>query len=123
MFYRNVVEQTTGPESLTHVFQPTRTIFKLVQDMIGKNLLTEFHGDRTINMAIRVLTTKNAPPPWQTYIIWTNLLTKFHEDRKMNMEKNSPPGCHGFQAAVTIFELVQYIIGTNLRNKFHEHQK
>ncbi|KAH3778414.1 hypothetical protein DPMN_179872 [Dreissena polymorpha] len=42
-----------------HVFQPTGIIFKFVQDIIGMNLLTEFHEDRTINVASRV---KNAPP-------------------------------------------------------------
>ena len=57
-----------------HVFPPTGTIFKLIQDIIGTNHLTKFHDDRTINVASRVLTRfyksmiyshirKNAPPP------------------------------------------------------------
>ncbi|KAH3863960.1 hypothetical protein DPMN_026968 [Dreissena polymorpha] len=57
-----------------------------------------FHDDRTINVASRVLTRKNAPRP---NIIRTNLLTKFHEDRKINVayrvltRKNAPPpGSH-----------------------------
>ncbi|KAH3865096.1 hypothetical protein DPMN_028135 [Dreissena polymorpha] len=37
-------------------FQATVIIFKLVQDIIGKNILTKFHGDRTINVASRVKT-------------------------------------------------------------------
>ncbi|KAH3770222.1 hypothetical protein DPMN_171506 [Dreissena polymorpha] len=69
----------------------------IVQD-IGKNLLTKFHEDRTINVASRVLTTKNAPSPGSHAlqpigticelikdIIKTNLLTKFHEDPKINV--------------------------------------
>ncbi|KAH3704005.1 hypothetical protein DPMN_079060 [Dreissena polymorpha] len=44
------------PAPGSHVFQTTRTIFKLVQYIIGTNLLTKFHEDRTINVAFRVLT-------------------------------------------------------------------
>ncbi len=40
----------------SHVFQPTGIIFDLVPDIIGMNLLTEFHKDQTINVASRVLT-------------------------------------------------------------------
>ncbi|KAH3843040.1 hypothetical protein DPMN_116547 [Dreissena polymorpha] len=65
-----------------HVFQLTQTIFKLVQDIIRMNLLTKFHEDRTINVASRVLTRKNAPPP---DILGTNLMTKFHDDRTINV--------------------------------------
>ncbi|KAH3809188.1 hypothetical protein DPMN_137549 [Dreissena polymorpha] len=79
-----------------HVFQPTETIFKLVQDTIGTNLLNKFHEDWTINVASRLFTgLKNA------------LLS----------------GGHVFKATVTIFQLVQYIIGTNLQNKFHDDLK
>ena len=46
------------------------TIFNLIQDIIGTNLLTTFHEDQKINVASRVLTRfnyshkrKNAPPP------------------------------------------------------------
>ncbi|KAH3834294.1 hypothetical protein DPMN_107614, partial [Dreissena polymorpha] len=35
----------------------------LLADIIGTNLLTKFHEDRKINVASRVLTRKNAPPP------------------------------------------------------------
>ncbi|KAH3704934.1 hypothetical protein DPMN_079996 [Dreissena polymorpha] len=71
--------------------QSTATIFELFQDIIGTNLVTKFHEDRTINVGSRVLTRQNAPPP----------------------------GCHVFQPTGTIFEFVQDIIGTNL-NKFHD---
>ncbi|KAH3720410.1 hypothetical protein DPMN_063309 [Dreissena polymorpha] len=79
----------------------TRTIFEHVQDIIGKNLLTKFHDDRTINMAFRVFTRKHATPPWRPYIIGLNSLTKFHDDRTINVasrvltRKNAPsPGGH-----------------------------
>ncbi|KAH3854547.1 hypothetical protein DPMN_097090 [Dreissena polymorpha] len=78
-----------------HVFQPTGTIVELVQYFIGTNLLTKFHDDRTINVASRVLTRKNAPPhgghvflPTGTnfqYFIGINLLTKVQEDRTINV--------------------------------------
>ncbi|KAH3790821.1 hypothetical protein DPMN_169029 [Dreissena polymorpha] len=107
-----------------HVFKPTGTIFVLVQDIIGTNLLTKFHEDRTINVASRLLTKKmSRPPPWcQCFstnrnhfklvqdIIRTNLLTK----------KNAPhPGGNVFQLTATIFELNQDIIGTNRLTNFH----
>ncbi|KAH3775654.1 hypothetical protein DPMN_177060 [Dreissena polymorpha] len=78
------------------------------------NLLTKFHEDRKINVASRVLTRKNAPPPG----------SHFHEDRTVNVAsrvQNAPPlGSHVFQANVTIFKLIQDIIETNLLSKFHE---
>ncbi|KAH3803263.1 hypothetical protein DPMN_156965 [Dreissena polymorpha] len=68
-----------------HVFfLPTGIIFELIHDIIGKNLMTKFHGlwtinnlltkyhdDRTINVASR----EKCPPPLGRN---TNLLTKFH---------------------------------------------
>ncbi|KAH3857285.1 hypothetical protein DPMN_099891 [Dreissena polymorpha] len=60
--------------------------------IIGTNLLTKFHEDRKINVASRVLTRKNAPPP----------------------------GSHVFQPTGIIFELIQDIIGMNVLTKFHE---
>ncbi|KAH3707967.1 hypothetical protein DPMN_067405 [Dreissena polymorpha] len=89
----------------------TGTLFELVQNIIGKNLLTKFHDERTINTASRVLTRKNATPPWRPYIIGTNHLTKVHDDRTINVasrvltRKNAPP---------------PDIIRTNLLTKFHE---
>ncbi|KAH3776493.1 hypothetical protein DPMN_177919 [Dreissena polymorpha] len=81
-----------------HFFKANKTIFELIQDIIGTNLLTKFHEDRKINVASKVLTRKNAPPPGGNvfkpngiifehvqYIIWMNLLTNFHEDRTINV--------------------------------------
>ncbi|KAH3895385.1 hypothetical protein DPMN_019549 [Dreissena polymorpha] len=105
-----------APPTGGHVFQATGTIFEL------------FHDDRTINTASRVLTRKNATPPWQPF----------------HIRKNAPPtGGHVFQATGTIFELFHddrtintasrvltrknatppwqpYIIGTNHLTKFHD---
>ncbi|KAH3876238.1 hypothetical protein DPMN_000075 [Dreissena polymorpha] len=118
-------EQCPAPDG--HVFKATKTMFELIQDIIRTNLLTKFHDDRIINVTSRVLTRKNAPPPWWPSFIGINLLTKFHEDPTINVAsrvKNaSPLGSHIFQAKVTIFKLIQDIIGTNLLTKFHEDPK
>ncbi|KAH3696135.1 hypothetical protein DPMN_083598 [Dreissena polymorpha] len=91
-----------------HVFPPTGTIFKLIQDIIGTNHLTKFHDDRTINVASRV---KNAPPPDRKINVASRMLTR----------TNAPPPCgHVFQPICIIFELVQAIIVMNLLTKFHE---
>ncbi|KAH3845660.1 hypothetical protein DPMN_087942 [Dreissena polymorpha] len=113
--------------------------------IIGINLQTKFHEDRKINVASRVLTRKNAPPPGSHVfqptsiifelfqnIIQMNLLTKFHEDGTVNVasrvltrfyyshiRKNAPPlGSHFFQANIIIFKLIQDIIETNLQTNF-----
>ncbi|KAH3795021.1 hypothetical protein DPMN_148566 [Dreissena polymorpha] len=136
----NSHKRKNAPPPGGHVFQPKGIIFELVQDNIGRNLLTKFHEDQTINVASRV---KNAPPlgthVFQAKvtifeliqdIIGTNLLTKYHEDRKIkvasgaiysHIRKNALPlGSNVFQANITIFELIQDIIETNLLTKFHE---
>ncbi|KAH3862279.1 hypothetical protein DPMN_025245 [Dreissena polymorpha] len=137
-----VLTRKNAMPSCSHVFQPTSIIFELVQDIIGMNLLTKFHEDRTVNVASRVLTRlyyshirKNTPPlgshVFQANIIIfeliqdnieTNLLTKFHEDWTIN-EKCPAPGDHAFKATKTIFELIQDIIGSNLLTKFPDDHK
>ncbi|KAH3872376.1 hypothetical protein DPMN_035592 [Dreissena polymorpha] len=61
------------------------------------------------------------------HIIGTNIVTKIHEDRKiyvtsrvLTMKNAPPPGSHGFQPIVTIFELIQDIIETYILAKFYE---
>ncbi|KAH3717302.1 hypothetical protein DPMN_060085 [Dreissena polymorpha] len=97
------------PTPSRHVFKATKTIFELIQDIIGTNLLTKFHDDRNINVTSRVLTRKIAPPPWWPYIIGINLLTEFHEDRTINVAsrvKNAPPlGSHVFQAIKSLRQI------------------
>ncbi|KAH3725463.1 hypothetical protein DPMN_051307, partial [Dreissena polymorpha] len=116
--------------------------------IIGINLQTKFHEDRTINVASRekcpapwrpcfsskhwtinvasrVLTRKNAPPPGGHVFQPTGIIFQlFYEDWTINVAsrvKNAPPlGSHVFQANVTIFELIQDIIETKLLTKFHE---
>ncbi|KAH3754044.1 hypothetical protein DPMN_188702 [Dreissena polymorpha] len=88
-----------------HVFKVTEIIFKLIQDIIGTNLLIKFHEDRKINVASRVLTRKNACP-----------LHHFKTYRTINVASR----VHVFQANLTILELIQDIIETNLLTKFHE---
>ncbi|KAH3721890.1 hypothetical protein DPMN_064839 [Dreissena polymorpha] len=102
-------------------------------DIIGTNLLTKFHEDLIINVASRVLTSKNDMPLatmkdapllgshfFQANIIIleliqdiieTNLLTKFHEDWSINVASRVLTSQTSIK---TIFELIQDIIGTNL---------
>ncbi|KAH3775782.1 hypothetical protein DPMN_177189 [Dreissena polymorpha] len=94
------------------------------RDIIGTNLTTKFHEDRTINVASRVFTNKcgrtdkdrkTASSPWQPF------LTKFHVDRTKNVtsKKNAPPtGGHVFSPIWTIFELVRDINKTNVLTNF-----
>ncbi|KAH3872988.1 hypothetical protein DPMN_036212 [Dreissena polymorpha] len=134
-----VLTRKTATSHGGHVFQQTGIFFELVQDIIGMNLLTKFHENRTINVASRV---KNAPPLGSHVfqakvtifeliqdISGTNLLSKFHEDRKINVasrvltRKNAPlPGGHVFQPTGIVFKHVQDIIGMNLLTKFYEKQ-
>ncbi|KAH3877419.1 hypothetical protein DPMN_001285 [Dreissena polymorpha] len=97
----NVASREKCPVPGGHVFNATKTIFELIQDIIGTNLLTKFHDDRKINVTPRVLTRKIALPLWP-YIIEMNLLTKFHEDRTINVASR------------------EKCIETNLLTKFHE---
>ncbi|KAH3695306.1 hypothetical protein DPMN_082763 [Dreissena polymorpha] len=130
------VLKKNSPPHGGHVFQPTGTIFQLVQEIIKANLLTKFHDERTINVASRVLGRKNAPPrgghvfqPTGTicelvkHIIKMNHLTKFHDDRtKMwSLQKMPRPlAAMIFHSTRIILELVQDIIRMNLWTKFHE---
>ncbi|KAH3784371.1 hypothetical protein DPMN_162325 [Dreissena polymorpha] len=103
-----VLTRKNAPPPCGHVCKATKTIFKLTQNMIGKNLMTKFHEDRKINVASR------APPPAGGHTI--NVASR--------VRKNAPPlGSHVFQAKVTIFKLIKDFIGTNLLIKFHEDWK
>ncbi|KAH3755747.1 hypothetical protein DPMN_190446 [Dreissena polymorpha] len=115
------------PESFWNSFDEDRTIHlaSLVKnappyDIIGTNIVTKFHEDRTMN--------EKHPAGGHVFqptgrfelvqdIIGTNIVTIFHEDRTMN-EKH-PAGGHVFQPTGR-FELVQDIIGTNIVTKFHD---
>ncbi|KAH3775569.1 hypothetical protein DPMN_176974 [Dreissena polymorpha] len=51
-----LLTRKNAPPPGSHVFQPTGIIFEHFQNIIGMNLLTKFHEDRTVNVASRVLT-------------------------------------------------------------------
>ncbi|KAH3873456.1 hypothetical protein DPMN_036691 [Dreissena polymorpha] len=105
----------------SHVFQQTGTIFELVQDNIGTNLLTKFHEDPTINVASTVLTR-------QIFMTHNGRQTI---DKRLNKGKTAPPpGGHVFSPIMTIFKLVRDIYKIDTKNvtsrkthvltKFHE---
>ncbi|KAH3865890.1 hypothetical protein DPMN_028934 [Dreissena polymorpha] len=118
-----------------HVFQLKGIISKLVQYIIGMNLLTKFHEDWTINVASRVLTRfyyshiRTRDVFWtdrQTpYIIHLTFTFTFHHSKFQLLYATlpAPLGSHVFQTKVTIFKLILDIIGTNLLTKFHEDRK
>ncbi|KAH3818813.1 hypothetical protein DPMN_120539 [Dreissena polymorpha] len=108
---------------LAAMFIITGTIFELVQDNTGTNLLIKCDEDRTINVASRTRTIVE----FIQDIIITNDLTKFPEDWTINVSfrvlrrKNAPPSIvYVFQLTGTIFKSVQDIIGTNLLTKFND---
>ncbi|KAH3840832.1 hypothetical protein DPMN_114288 [Dreissena polymorpha] len=91
------------------VFQPTGTIFELVQDIIRPNVLTKFHEDWTINLTSTVKTA--LPPSGHVFLptgtifelvkdfIGTHVPTKFHDDwtknvtsRVLTRKTATPPG-------------------------------
>ncbi|KAH3814765.1 hypothetical protein DPMN_143275 [Dreissena polymorpha] len=147
VYYSHIRKNAPSPGY--HVFQPTQTMFKLVQDIIRMNLLTKFHEDRKINVSSRMFTTKGAPPPGGNVfqanetikpvqdIIRTIFPTKFHDDWPINVasrENLGPLGGHfhddwKINVASRVknapplgghFKLVQYIIRMNLVTKIHE---
>ncbi|KAH3742263.1 hypothetical protein DPMN_049000 [Dreissena polymorpha] len=75
-----------------HVFLQIQTIIELNLQSPSLTQMNRSQDDRKINVASRVLTRKNAPPP----------------------------GGHVFQSTGIIYKLVQDIIGINLLTKFHE---
>ncbi|KAH3871912.1 hypothetical protein DPMN_035127 [Dreissena polymorpha] len=91
------------------IFRPTVTIFELIQDIIGTNLLTKFHEDQTLNKKMprpggHVFQATGTIFKLVQNIIRTNLLTKFHDDltinvtsRVLTMKNAPPPDGHFFQ--------------------------
>ncbi|KAH3886119.1 hypothetical protein DPMN_010120 [Dreissena polymorpha] len=95
----------------SHVFQQTGTIFELIQDNIGTNLLTKFHEDPTINVASTVLTRQifmmhNRRQTIDKRFLLTLLFTCFHYTCIHINKTAPPPGGHVFPPIMTIFELV-----------------
>ncbi|KAH3891375.1 hypothetical protein DPMN_015474 [Dreissena polymorpha] len=119
-----------------HVFQQTGTIFELVQDIIGTNLLKKFHEDPTINVASTVLTRQIFMTHNRRQTIDNRELTIRKYVQKtcfhyIHIEKTAtPPGGHVFPPIMTIFELVRDIYKidakhvtsrkTHVLTKYHE---
>ncbi|KAH3737686.1 hypothetical protein DPMN_044279 [Dreissena polymorpha] len=85
-----------------------------------------------INVASRVLTRKNAPPPGgnvfqPTGIIFINLLTKFHEDWTINVASRekcpAPWQTWFFKQRLPFFNSSEISVGKNILSKFHEERK
>ncbi|KAH3811124.1 hypothetical protein DPMN_139529 [Dreissena polymorpha] len=132
-----VLTRKNGQPPCDHVFQPTGTIFELVQYIIVTNLMTKFHDDWTINVISKVLTRfyfshiKKWSIPWgQGFLTNQNhfqtLLTNIYEDRTINVativltRKNAPPpGGHIFSSnywTINVASIVSIIVLT----KFHD---
>ncbi|KAH3794003.1 hypothetical protein DPMN_147532 [Dreissena polymorpha] len=92
-FYYSHMQKNTLPNG-GYVFQPTGTIFALVQDIIGTNLLTKFHEDWTIMWPLE----KNAPPPGRPCFssihrkinVASTVLTRHDGGRTKGDHKSSP---------------------------------
>ncbi|KAH3707375.1 hypothetical protein DPMN_066779 [Dreissena polymorpha] len=80
-FYYNHIRKN-APPPCGHVFQPTGIIFKLIQDIIGMNLLTKKNA---LPLGSHVFQANVTIFELIQDIIETNLLTKFHEDRTINV--------------------------------------
>ncbi|KAH3729165.1 hypothetical protein DPMN_055130 [Dreissena polymorpha] len=147
-YYSHIIKN--APLSGGHVFQQNGIIFKLVQDIIGMNILTKKNApplgshvfqakvtifkhikdiNRRINVASRVLTRKNAPPPGGHVFQPTGIIFKHVQHTiginlltKFHEDQtiNVASRVHVLQASVTIFKLIQDIIETNLLTKIHE---
>ncbi|KAH3811251.1 hypothetical protein DPMN_139658 [Dreissena polymorpha] len=108
-----------------HVFQQTRIILELKQDVVGTYVVAKFHTNQTIKLASWVLTWKKCPAEWRPYFTtnWNHFQTNQTinvASRVFTMKIARPRGGHVFQLTETIFELVQSIIETNLLTKFHD---
>ncbi|KAH3788518.1 hypothetical protein DPMN_166663 [Dreissena polymorpha] len=101
-----------------NVLQQIGTIFELVQDIIGTNLLKKFHEDPIINVASTVLTRQIFMTHNGRQTIDKRLFKCFHY---IHIEKIAPPpGGQVFPPIWTIFELNRHIQKTHVLTKFHE---
>ncbi|KAH3874860.1 hypothetical protein DPMN_038114 [Dreissena polymorpha] len=66
---------------MPHLINPC---FSTNRDIIGLNLMTKFHEDRTMNVASRVINAPKRTHFLIQEIIETNLPTKFHRDWTIN---------------------------------------
>ncbi|KAH3884204.1 hypothetical protein DPMN_008179, partial [Dreissena polymorpha] len=117
-----------------NVFQQTGTIFELVQDIIGTNLLKKFHEDPTINVASTVLTRilpsnikKTAPPTGgHVFPLMDHVRTQPSYPENTYWTKNVTSrvftcfSLYDFSPIWTIFEHVRDINKTYVLTKFHD---
>ncbi|KAH3816540.1 hypothetical protein DPMN_118057 [Dreissena polymorpha] len=93
--------------------QLTQTIFTLVQNIIGTNLLTKFHDDWTINLASRVLTSHVFQLAGTIFKIIQDIIEK----NLMTKKNAPPPGGHPF------LNLSKISLGQTVQTKFHDDRK
>ncbi|KAH3839973.1 hypothetical protein DPMN_113414 [Dreissena polymorpha] len=86
-FYYSHIRKN-APPPCGNVFQATRTILEIIQEIIGTNLLTKFHDDGTINVASRAYNEK-CPAIWRPCFSSNRNhsfeLIKFHLDWTINV--------------------------------------
>ncbi|KAH3852319.1 hypothetical protein DPMN_094824 [Dreissena polymorpha] len=76
-------DKITSPPPGGHVFKQTGIIFKLIQDIIKINILTNFQDHWKINDTFRI--NQNHFRTCQD-IIGTDHLTKFYEDQTISVD-------------------------------------
>ncbi|KAH3790870.1 hypothetical protein DPMN_169078 [Dreissena polymorpha] len=101
LFTRKIAPPTGGHTNIL-------TNFNLNRGIIGTNLLTKFHEERTRNVASRVFTS--TVPPTGGHVF---------QQTRTTFELNQPIIKTNI---LTNFELYQEFIGTKLLTKFHEDQ-
>ncbi|KAH3845299.1 hypothetical protein DPMN_087577 [Dreissena polymorpha] len=113
----NFLTRKTSPHPGGPVFQQTRTIFELIQDVIWTYVLIKFHEDGTINLACKPY-KENCPALWRPCFTPTGTIFEL-ENRTINVVSRvlkmfyyshtginaSSPGGHVFQLTRTIFKL------------------
>ncbi|KAH3729104.1 hypothetical protein DPMN_055067 [Dreissena polymorpha] len=103
-----------------HVYQRTATIFELSQAIVKTNLRTKLYADWTINVTLRVLTSKTAPPPGSHIFQRTGTIFKLSLAIIKTKQNCPTPWRPCFQRTGTILELSRDIIMRNVMTKFHE---
>ncbi|KAH3802882.1 hypothetical protein DPMN_156578 [Dreissena polymorpha] len=88
-FYYSHIRKNVPPPG-SHVFQPTGTIFDLIQDFIGTKLLGKknaniFKPIETIFELVQDIIEHVFQPTGTNFELLTNCLTKFHDDRTINV--------------------------------------
>ena len=114
------------------VFDPTWPIFQVVRDFMKTNILTNFHDNRTENVASRVNTWFSKrfyqvfDPKWPIFnhnqdFINIYIPTKFHDNRTENVASRAYTRFFqdlnlwpSFWPCWTIFELIRDFIKTNI---------